>query len=97
MVVDDIASMPPRKIQSIFDHPNRWPTIMPSIDIEKMTVTVEMMGEAPIFRIFLNEKSRPSEKSRNMTPMSAHRWTFSTSATDAVRGMCGDTRKPATM
>ena len=30
-----------------------------------------MMGEAPIFTIFLNEKSRPSEKRVKMTPMSA--------------------------
>ena len=38
-----------------------------------MMVMVEMMGEAPIFRIFLNEKSRPNENSRNITSMSAHR------------------------
>ena len=44
----------------------------------------EIIGEAPIFSIFLNEKSRPNEKSRNITPMSAHRWMFSESATDAV-------------
>ena len=47
-------------------------------------VTAEMTGDAPIFRIFLNEKSRPSENSRNITPMSAHRWMFSMSATEAV-------------
>ena len=46
--------------------------------------TVEMTGEAPFFRIFLNEKSRPRENSRNMTPMSAHRWMFDMSATEAV-------------
>ncbi len=84
MVVDDMASIPPRKIQSIFDHPKVWPTHTPNIDIQKMMVTVEIMGEAPIFRIFLNEKSRPSENSRNMTPISAHSWMLSTSATDAV-------------
>ena len=65
--------MPPRKMQSIRDQPNRWPTTIPSIDIEKMMLTVEITGEAPIFTIFLNEKSRPSENSRNITPMSAHR------------------------
>ena len=56
----------------------------PSMDMQKIMVVVEMMGDAPIFRIFLNEKSRPKEKSRNITPMSAHRWTFSVSATEAV-------------
>ena len=65
--------------------------------MQKMMVTVEIIGEAPIFRIFLNEKSRPSENSRNITPMSAHSCTLSVSTIDAVYGMCGLTRKPATM
>ena len=73
MVVLDMASMPPRKMQSIFDQPDRWPTTMPNIDMQKMMVMVEMMGDAPILRIFLKEKSRPSENRRNITPMSAHR------------------------
>ena len=84
MVVDDMASIPPRKMQSISLHLKMWPTMLPNIDIEKMMVIVEMMGEAPILRIFLNEKSRPSENRRNMTPMSAHSWMFSRSTTDAV-------------
>ena len=46
---------------------------MPNIDMQKMIVMVDMMGDAPIFRIFLNEKSRPNENNRNITPMSAHR------------------------
>ena len=84
MVVDDMANIPPRKIQSILLHPKSCPMQTPSIDIEKMMVIVDITGDAPIFRIFLNEKSKPSENSRNITPMSAHRCTFSTSATDAV-------------
>ena len=79
-----MASIPPRKIQSILLQLNRWPTITPSIDIEKIIVQVEMIGEAPIFRIFLNEKSSPSENNRNITPMSDHRWILSESTTDAV-------------
>ena len=69
-----MASIPPRKIQSILLHPNSCPTMMPSIIIQKIMVTVEMMGEAPILRIFLNEKSSPNENKRNITPMSAHVW-----------------------
>ena len=68
-----MANIPPRKMQSIFCHPKARPTSSPSIDMQKMMVIVDMMGDAPIFRIFLNEKSRPSENSRNITPMSAHR------------------------
>ena len=84
MVVDDIASIPPRKIQSILPQPKRWPTMTPSIDMQKMIEQAEMIGEAPIFRIFLNEKSSPNENSRNITPMSAHSWIFAESTTDAV-------------
>ena len=58
--------------------------ITPNIDIEKIIVQVEMIGEAPIFRIFLNEKSSPSENRRNITPMSDHKWILSESTTDAV-------------
>ena len=84
MVVDDMASMPPRKMQSILGHSKMRPTQTPSIDMQKMMLMADMMGDAPIFTIFLNEKSRPSENSRNITPMSAHSWIFSVSATDAV-------------
>ena len=52
--------------------------------MQKMIEQAEMMGDAPIFRIFLNEKSKPNENSRNITPMSAHRCMFSESTTDAV-------------
>ena len=52
--------------------------------MQKMRVQVVMMGEAPIFNIFLNEKSSPSENSRNITPRSDHRWMFDVSTTLAV-------------
>ena len=73
IVVELMASMPPRKMQSILVHPKILPTQTPSIDMKKMMLMVEMMGDAPIFRIVLNEKSSPSENRRNITPMSAHR------------------------
>ena len=71
-----MASIPPRKMQSILLQWKALPTQTPSIDMKKMMVQVEMMGDAPIFRIFLNEKSRPSENSRNITPISAQRCTL---------------------
>ena len=84
MVVDDMANIPPRKMQSILPHPNKLPTVKPSIIIQKMMAMADMMGEIPILIIFLNEKSSPNENSRNITPISAHRCTLATSATDAV-------------
>ena len=97
MVVEDIASMPPRKMQSMWFQPNACPTAMPSIAMEKTMLIAAMTGAMPIFRTFLNEKSRPSANSRNITPMSAHVWMSALSMTDIVRGMWGDTTKPATM
>ena len=79
-----MASIPPKKIQSIFDQLKRWPVTMPNIIIQKMMVTVAMTGETPILRIFLKEKSSPKEKRRNITPMSAHTWIFAWSTTDMV-------------
>ena len=71
MVVELMASIPARKMQSILLHPKAWPTRTPSVIMQKTMATVAMMGEAPIFNIFLNEKSKPREKSVKMTPMSA--------------------------
>ena len=71
-------------MQSILDQPKAWPTSTPKSIIEKMIVMVEMMGDAPILRIFLKEKSSPRENSKNITPMSAHRWMFDMSVTEAV-------------
>ena len=79
-----MASIPPRKMQSILPQPNTWPTTIPSIIIQKMMVIADMTGEAPILRIFLNEKSNPNENSRNITPISAHRCTLAISTADGV-------------
>ena len=84
MVVELMASIPPRKMQSMRFHPNPCPTIMPSVIIAKMMVSVVMTGATPIFMIFLNEKSKPKEKSKNITPMSAHVFMSVLSITDIV-------------
>ena len=84
IVVDDMASIPPRKIQSILPQPKPWPTRMPSVIIEKIIVRAAITGAIPILRIFLNEKSSPNENRRNITPMSAHVWISPLSTTDMV-------------
>ena len=56
-----------------------------------------IIGAIPILTIFLNEKSRPRENKRNITPMSAHSCMFSFATTDMMYGMCGETRNPATI
>ena len=84
IVVELMASIPPRKMQSMRPHPKLWPTIMPSAIIQNTMAHVAMMGEEPILSIFLKEKSSPSEKSRNITPMSAHVCMSAMSTTDIV-------------
>ena len=52
--------------------------------MEKIIVSVVMTGAMPILIIFLNEKSSPSENSKNITPMSAQVLISELSTTDIV-------------
>ena len=84
IVVELMANMPPRKMQSIFAQPKAWPTLMPNAIMQKMMMAAEMTGEAPIFNIFLKEKSSPKLNSVNITPISAQEWILASSTTDIV-------------
>ena len=97
MVVDDMANMPPRKRLSMLDHPNRWPTMLPSDIMQNMTAQAAMMGPAPMRNIFLNENSRPRVNIRKITPMSAQVCMLPVSATVGVKEKWGPARKPATI
>ena len=72
MAVELMANIPPRNIQSICFQPKPCPTETPNAIIENTIVQAAIMGEAPIFNIFLTEKSNPNENKRKMTPISAH-------------------------
>ena len=84
MVVELMASIPPRNMQSMRLHPKACPAIMPSIIMQNTTLHVAIIGEMPIFSIFLNEKSSPKEKRRNITPISPHVPMSALSTTDMV-------------
>lgn len=62
MVVELMANIPPRKMQSIRVQPKAWPTPPPRATMLKIIVTAATAGATPIFRIFFIEKSRPREK-----------------------------------
>ena len=81
MVVELIASIPPRKMQSISFHPKLYPTTIPKVVIERIMVLAAMMGDAPILSIFFMEKSKPNANNRKITPMSAHVCMFALSTT----------------
>ena len=97
MVVDDMAIMPPRKMESIRDQPEALPTVKPRKIMPMMIVSAAMMAGPPTLRIFLMLNSSPSAKRRKMTPMSAQMWTLAPSVTDGRKEKCGLARKPATM
>lgn len=97
MVVDDMASMPPRNRLSMLDHPNRWPTPLPTLIMKNMMAQAATTGFDPMPTIFLKLNSRPSVNMRNMTPMSAQVCMLPVSSTVGVKAMCGPARKPATM
>ena len=84
MVVELIESIPPRKIQSMRFQPKACPTVMPSVIMHVMMMQAAMTCDEPMRRIFLMEKSSPKEKSRKITPMSAHVCTSARSSTDMV-------------
>ena len=65
-------------------HPKACPVTMPSTIMQNTIEHVDIMGDAPIFMIFLNEKSRPNENKRNITPISPHVLMSSRSITDIV-------------
>ena len=72
IVVDDIASMPPKKRLFMWLHPKLRPTREPIVIINVMTLTAAMIGRSPIFTIFLKENSRPRVNMMKMTPMLDH-------------------------
>ena len=84
MVVDDMASIPPRNRLSIRLHPNAWPAAEPRLIMAKMTMHAAMTGLSPMEITRLKLNSSPRVNMRNTTPMSAHTLTVSASLTEGV-------------
>ena len=72
IVVELMASIPPRKRLSILPQPNACPKSEPSMLMAEIIVTAAIMGELPIFIIFLKLNSIPRVNIRNITPMFPH-------------------------
>ena len=72
MVVLLIASMPPRNMLSILFHPNNPPATLPTPIIPAIIRHAQMMGDTPIWIIFLKENSRPRVNIRIITPICPH-------------------------
>ena len=96
-MVDDIDSIPPRKMQSIFPHPRRLPTPVPISIIALITVRAITNALPPTFAIFLKLNSSPRPNIRNTTPIFAHTWMSSISTTVGRYTKFGLIKKPATI
>ena len=70
MVVDEMESMQPRKIQSMLPQPSRCPTMFPMRNMMASSVRAVMAPVAPTFFNFLTLNSRPRANIRNTMPMS---------------------------
>ena len=97
MVVDDIESIPPRKMRSIWLQPIAPPTIIPVTNIPTKMVPAVMRALLPTLSSFLKLNSRPSANSRKIMPISDHCSTVSGLVRLGKRPKCGPTRNPATM
>jgi hypothetical protein len=84
MVVEDIASIPPKYRQSIDFHPNDHPTVIPITIIQKMMEQAAMIAVPPTFISFLKLNSNPKAKSKKITPISDHVWILAVSMTEGV-------------
>lgn len=96
IVVDDIDSIPPRKILSVEVQPRARPAIKPEHIIPTITTNAVISAGPPTFINFLKLNSRPSENNRKMIPISAQMSTFPMFETPCNRKFPLH-RNPATM
>ena len=97
IVVEDIESIPPRKMLSIIVHPSADPVTMPTMNIPTQFVPAVISAALPTFSNFLKLNSNPRLNSRKMMPISDHWSTLSTLVTVGNRPRWGPTRNPATI
>ena len=97
MLVDDMESIHPRKMQFIRCQPKSLPTKKPDVNIIMSSVSTMMAPGPPTFFSFLKENSRPIANRRNTIPISLHVETLEVSLMTGKYVKCGPMRKPATI
>ena len=95
MVVDDIESMAPRKMLSIWPQPITLPSKKPMTHIETNSVKAVIPTVPACFFSFLKLNSNPMAKSRNTIPISLHTSTLSWSLMTGNQGKYGPISRPA--
>ena len=94
--MDDIDSMPPRKILSMTPQPMTRPSSAPTPIIPIMPINAVMNALLPTDISFLKLNSNPTANIMKMIPISDQTSTSATSVTVGKMCRCGPTRKPAT-
>ena len=84
IVVEDMAIIPPKKMQSIRCHPKLIPTPIPKRIIQNIMVQAAMTAVPPTFTIFLKLNSSPNANRRKITPISAQVLILAESITEGV-------------
>ena len=97
MVVDEIESMAPRKMQSICDQPSNLPSRKPTRHIVTNSVKAVMPTVPPTFFSFLKLNSKPIPKSMNTIPISLQVSTLVWSLITGNHSKLGPIKKPAMM
>ena len=97
MVVDEMESMQPRKMQFMSCQPIILPMVNPTVNIITSSVMAVMAPVAPTCFRRLKLNSNPKAKSRNTTPILPHTLISATSVMPGNRLNAGPIRKPATM
>ena len=97
IAVDDIESIPPRKMLLMWEKPSDMPVPSPTNIIPATIVTAAVTAVPPTLSSLRNENSSPMAKSRKMTPMSAHTRMLDASETVGMNDTEGPASTPATM
>ena len=97
IVVEEMESMAPRKIQSICDQPKSLPNRKPTTHIVTNSVKAVMPTVPPTFFNFLKLNSKPMPNSMNTMPISLQVSTLVWSLMTGNHSKFGPMRKPAMM
>ena len=97
IVVEEIESMAPRKMLSIWLHPKALPSKKPTTHMVTNSVSAVMPTVPPTFFNFLKLNSKPMPNSMNTIPISLHVSTLVWSLMTGNHSKFGPMRKPAMM
>ena len=95
IMVEDMDSIPPKKILSMVLQPIASPSIIPSISMPIICTSADMMPVAPTVTSLCRLNSSPRLNIRKITPISAHNVILAESPIVGIKLTTGPMRNPA--